>query len=63
MYKLAEVIGASNKSFCDAVRKAIDEFLKEGKKIAWFEIVEQRGAVRDGNQIEYQVKMKIGTKA
>ncbi len=63
MYKLVEIIGTSNKGFCDAVKSAIEEFLKEGKKIAWFEIVEQRGAIREGNRVEFQVKIKVGTKA
>jgi len=60
MYKLYEIVGTSNKSFCDATENAVKKFLAEHKRIAWFEVVEERGAIRKGNKLEFQVKLKLG---
>lgn len=63
MYKLYEIVGTSNKSFCEATENAVKEFLTEHKHVAWFEVVEQRGAIRKGNKVEFQVKIKLGMEA
>lgn len=60
MTGMVELIGISNESYSDAVKKAVEEFMATGKKVYWFEVVEQRGAVRDG-KIEFQVVIKVGT--
>lgn len=60
MMKMVEVVGISYESYSDAVKKAVEEYMKTGKKVFWFELIEQRGAVRDG-KIEFQAVVKIGT--
>lgn len=62
MYKMIQVVGTSPKSFSAATESAIKGLHAQGKKIYWFEVVEQRGAVRDGKISEYQVKVNAGTK-
>ncbi|MDZ7263298.1 MAG: dodecin family protein [candidate division KSB1 bacterium] len=62
MIHMLEVVGISNMSFSDAVKSAVKKLLEGGNKLYWFEIVEQRGAVK-GNEIEYQVKLKVAAEA
>lgn len=61
MTVLKEYSGVSSKSYSDAVQKVVDELVASGKKVLWFEVVEHRGAVRDGN-VEFQVVVKVGLK-
>jgi flavin-binding protein dodecin len=57
MFKMLEVVESSEVSYSDAVKKAIDGLKAKGSKVHFFELVEQRGALRPDN-IEYQVKVK-----
>ena len=59
MLRMLEVVGMSAKGFSDAVNNAVEELSKKGEKMHFFEVVEQRGAVRDGKIREYQVKLKV----
>lgn len=58
--KMIELVGISYDSYSDAVKKALQEFIDAGHKVMWFEVVEQRGAVREKG-IEFQVVVKVGT--
>jgi hypothetical protein len=58
MLKMIEVIGVSETGYSEAVRAAIEQLLSAGEKIHFFEVIEQRGAVRDGRLKEFQVKLK-----
>jgi len=60
MYRMIEVVGVSNLSYAEASKSALAE-LQETEKVYWFEVVEMRGAVRDG-KIEFQVKLNVGVK-
>lgn len=55
---MMEVVGISNSSYSEAVKSAIKKLLENNHKLYWFEIVEQRGAVK-GSEIEFQVKIKV----
>jgi len=57
MFKMIEVVGSSGKSYSDAVKSVVEKFGKK-ERVHFFEVIEQRGAVRQG-KIEYQVKVKI----
>ena len=63
MYKMIEVVGTSPKSFTEAAENGIKTLAKQGEKIYWFEVVEQRGAVREGKISEYQVKINVGVQS
>jgi hypothetical protein len=59
MLKMIEVIGISEKGYSEAVRAAVEQLLSAGEKIHFFEVIEQRGAVREGKLKEFQVKLKV----
>lgn len=61
-YKKIEIVGTSNVGFTEAVQSAIAEASKTIRHIDWFEVIEQRGNVKDGKVAEYQVVLKVGFK-
>jgi flavin-binding protein dodecin len=61
-YKKIEVVGVSPVSFSEAVKAAIADASKTVRHLAWFEVVEQRGNIKDDKVAEYQVVLKIGFK-
>jgi len=62
MILMKEVIGISNAGFSEAVESAVKKLMDDGQKVYWFEIVEQRGAVK-GSDVEYQVKVKVAVES
>ena len=60
IYKKIEVVGTSPTSFAEATRAAVEEAAKTVRHMSWFEVVEQRGAIRDGKVSEFQVTLRIG---
>lgn len=59
-YKLIELVGSSPTSTDDAIRSAIRKASATVKHIDWFQVVETRGHVADGNVAHFQVTLKIG---
>lgn len=57
-YDIVEKVGISSKSYSDAVKNAIENIGKIND-VSWFEVIEFRGRVNNGN-IEYQAIVKIG---
>ena len=62
IYKLIDVVGTSPVSFAEAVKNAVAEAGKTVHHMNWFEVVEQRGAVKDSKVAEFQVTVRIGFK-
>jgi flavin-binding protein dodecin len=60
VYKKIDVVGTSSTSFAEATKAAIEEASKSVRNMSWFEVVEQRGAIRDGKVAEFQVTVSIG---
>lgn len=60
VYKKVEIVGTSKTSFAEAVKAAVAEAAKSIRHMSWFEVVEQRGAIRDGKVTEFQVTLRIG---
>ncbi len=58
MFKMIEVVGVSPQGFSEAVKSAVDKLLAAGEDVHFFEIVSQRGSVRNGALAEYQVTLK-----
>lgn len=56
MYKMLEVVGTSPVSYAEATKEAIAN-IQESDKVCWFEVVELRGGIREG-EIEFQAKLK-----
>lgn len=62
VYKITEIVGTSPVSFAEAVKAGVAEAGKTLRRMDWFEVVEERGRIADGNVAEFQVTMKIGFK-
>lgn len=60
-YEVIELVGTSNNSTSEAIKNIVIDANKE-KPISWFEVVEERGRVTTDDEIEFQVKVKIGRK-
>ena len=58
VFKGITIVGTSNESFSDAIQTAVERANQTIRELRWFEVREQRGAVRDG-QIEYQVTLEV----
>jgi hypothetical protein len=60
IYKLTEVVGTSPVSFAEATKNAISEISKTVRQVDWFEVVQMRGHVKNGEVDEFQVTLKAG---
>ena len=62
VYKVTEIVGCSPKNFSDAVQEAIKRASGSIRHMGWFEVIEQRGLIKDGQVAEFQVTIKVGFK-
>ena len=60
VYKLVELVGSSPVSSDDAIRNALGTAAKTQRKIEWFQVIETRGHVADGQVAHFQVTLKVG---
>jgi flavin-binding protein dodecin len=61
-YKIITVVGTSSEGISEAVQAGIAEASKTLKGLAWFEVKDLRGAIKDAGVTEYQVTIDIGFK-
>ena len=61
-FKIIEVVGTSTESHQDAIKNAVKHASKSVKAMSWFEVIEMRGGIKDGDIVEYQVILKVGFK-
>jgi flavin-binding protein dodecin len=61
-YKLLELVGTSPIRFAEATKAAIAEASKSVRHMDWFEVVQERGSIADGQVHEFQVTLKVGFK-
>lgn len=59
-YKIIELVGSSTIGSDDAIRNAIAKAAVTLKHLDWFEVVETRGHIVDGQVGHFQVKVKVG---
>jgi flavin-binding protein dodecin len=59
-FKVIELVGTSPVSFAEAVKAAVAEASKTVRNMGWFEVVEERGRIADGQVAEFQVTIKVG---
>jgi flavin-binding protein dodecin len=59
-YKKIEMVGSSKISSDDAIKNALAECNKTLKNMDWFEVVETRGHIVNGEIGHFQVTLKIG---
>ncbi len=60
VFQKIQLVGTSNKSFSDAAANAVARAHQLGHQVSWFEVNEQRGAVRDGKIDQFQVTITVG---
>jgi flavin-binding protein dodecin len=63
MFKMIEVVGVSPIGFSEAVKEAVAQVIAAGQEVHFFEVTQQRGAVRDGKFKEFQVVVKAAVSA
>lgn len=61
-YKMIDLVGTSPLSFAEAVKSAVAEASKSIRHMDWFQVIEQRGRIQDGQVVEFQVICKVGFK-
>jgi flavin-binding protein dodecin len=59
-YVMNEIVGTSSESVNDAMRNGVKRASQTLRNLDWFEVVEVRGAIADGEIAHYQVTMKVG---
>lgn len=62
VYKKIEIVGTSKTSFAEAVKVAVAEAGNSLRHMSWFEVVEQRGSIKDGKVDDFQVTVRVGFK-
>ncbi len=60
VYKKIELTGSSPSSIEDAVQNALQRAAKTVHSLRWFEVMETRGDIKDGNVAHWQVTIKVG---
>jgi flavin-binding protein dodecin len=61
MFKMVDVVGISPAGFSEAVKDGVNKVLASGEKVHFFQVLEQRGAVRKGVLKEFQVVIRVAT--
>ena len=59
-YQKIQLVGTSVKSLSDAISVAVAKAAEIIKNPAWFEVIEQRGAISDGKVQQFQVTVSVG---
>jgi flavin-binding protein dodecin len=60
IYKVIELVGSSTTSSDEAIRNALARASKTLKNLDWFQLVETRGHLVDGQIAHFQVTLKVG---
>ncbi len=59
-YAVNEIVGTSSEDVNTAIRNGIKRASETLRHLNWFELVEVRGAIMDGEVNHYQVTLKVG---
>lgn len=59
-FKVVEIVGVSETSYAEATKNAITKASETLRNLDWFEVVTQRGWIKDGKVAEFQVTLKVG---
>ncbi len=60
VYKVVKLVGSSPNSIEDAIKSAIARAHQTLRNLRWFEVVETRGHIENGEVHHYQVTLKVG---
>ena len=59
-YKIIELVGSSTNGTDEAIRNAIAKAAQTIKHMDWYEVIESRGHIVNGQIQHYQVTIKVG---
>lgn len=60
VYKIVELVGSSETSIEDAIQNAIHRANATLRNLRWFEVLQTRGHIENGEVHHYQVVLKAG---
>ena len=60
VYKVVELVGSSDTSIEDAIQTAVRRASQSLRNLRWFEVIQTRGHIEDGEVRHYQVVLKAG---
>jgi dodecin len=60
VYKMVELVGSSETSIEDAIQTAITRASQTLRNLHWFDVVQTRGHIENGEVGHYQVVLKAG---
>ncbi len=60
VYKMVELVGSSETSIEDAIQTAIRWASQTLRNLHWFEVIQTRGHIENGEVRHYQVTLKAG---
>jgi dodecin len=60
VYKVVELVGSSETSVDDAIKSAVQRAGETLRNLRWFEVVQTRGHVDEGEVRYIQVTLKVG---
>ncbi|MGR9106546.1 MAG: dodecin [Gammaproteobacteria bacterium] len=60
IYKTVEVTGSSTQGIQQAIEAAVSKVAKTVNNLRWFEVIETRGHIANGQVAHWQVTLKIG---
>ncbi|MCL8010040.1 dodecin [Streptomyces sp. AS02] len=59
-YRVTDIVGTSPEGVDQAIRNGITRASQTLRNLDWFEVVEVRGQLDDGDIAHWQVTMKVG---
>lgn len=59
-YRLTEIVGTSPEGVDEAIRNGVHRASQTIRHVDWFEVINVRGHVVDGEVDHFQVTMKVG---
>jgi dodecin len=60
VYSISEIVGTSQEGVDHAIRNAITRASRTLRNLDWFEVVEMRGYLSEGEIEHFQVRLKVG---
>jgi flavin-binding protein dodecin len=60
VYSISEIVGTSPDGIDAAIRNGVSRANQTLRNLDWFEVVEVRGHIADGEVGHFQVRLKVG---